>query len=855
MSRQRSHLKIGIRYIELQLGLLIGYGLIAAPSIPTAIAFSMIGIGLGYLLYKKTQEQMNDAASLALSNLFITLALIHWSLTEPNYWDFHIAFISVFLTTAYIPLRKLKFFSYQYKNYHIILIIIGVSLGYMHFGILLTWIAVNIISCVYMIKLMPRAFLVSILRLVLGTFFRAKIEGLENFTKHKKRIVIANHQSWLDSLILSAFLPTELTFAVNRFTAKKYFFSFFNFLNDHVSIDPAKPVALKTLIELVENHKTIVIFPEGRHTTTGAMMKIYDGPLLIAAKTDAYLLPVRIEGSQFSYLSPFKLGKKRIFPRITLKVLEPKKIDKTLDRTNYGVVFFDIMKDLMYHTTFVPKNLWKSLYDMYKKCGYNHIILEDYQHKPKKTGRFLLEAGCLGHQLSQTITDEWTALLLPNSIAFATTLFGLWSKGKKMVILNYSLSETALIETIKDLKVKHLVTAKKFIQHQKLDNLVEELEKLKVTVNYIDTLKISLKSKINGVLGLMGYSNKINPDSPAVALLSSGSEKKPKTIILSHRNIVAQIAQISTSIDFHTKDVIFNSLPTFHAFGLSIGLITPMMSGVRSFQYPNPLHYRLIPELIYGCDATILIGTNTFLREYAKCAHSYDFYNIRYVFAGGEKLQRSVLEEWINRFGIVIFEGYGTTETSPLISINNRMYHKIGTVGRPIPDIEIKIKKIPEIDEGGELLVRGPNIMLGYAKSIQPLVIDSSVNDWYATGDIVSQDDKGFLTIHGRKRRFAKISGEMLSLEAIEQIIGYHFPGYTNAIITVKDDKRGEKLILVTEDPNLSLKLIRSKIPKETLSNLMTPKEIIFEKDIPKLSTGKTNYPVLTKQIGVLRDK
>tara|TARA_X000000950_G_scaffold288487_1_gene405499 strand:+ start:96 stop:2621 length:2526 start_codon:yes stop_codon:yes gene_type:complete len=835
--------------VEIQLGLLLGYGVLAAPFKWVALGSLAVGSALGYVTYLRTQAHVKDAASLALANLLITLTLIHWQLNNMTHWATHIFFISLFMTLAYLPLRHLKFFRHQYKRYHILLLLFAIGVGYLQLGILTTWIIINIICCIYMIKLMPRAFFISILRLIFGICFRIQVHGLEHFSKHKKRIIIANHQSWLDGLILSAFLPTEMTFAVNRFTAKKGFFSYFNFLNNHVALDPSRPIALKALIEAVESHKTVVIFPEGRHTVTGAMMKIYEGPFLIAAKTGAHLFPIRIEGSQFSYFSCFNLGKRRLFPKISLQVLPPKSVDNNLSRDRYSIEFFDIMQSLMFESSYIKEHAWLALQRAYQKCGFNHVIMEDYQHKPKNLGRFLLEAGTLGHAICSLYQEQWSALLLPNSITFSCTLFGLWSQNKSAVILNYSMSANALINTIEDLGVKQLVTARKFITHQKLEPLVTGLEQKGVKVVFIDELKISLKSKLYGLYGLLFKQKSFDSQKPAVALLSSGSEKKPKTIILSHNNIMAQVAQVSNSVDFHTKDVVFNTLPAFHAFGLTIGLIAPTISGVRTFQYHNPLHYRLIPELIYGCNATILIGTNTFLREYGKAAHSYDFFNIRYIFAGGEKIHRNVIQQWIERFGIVIFEGYGTTETSPLLSINNRMYHKIGTVGRPIPGVEVKIKKVPGISEGGELMIKGPNVMMGYASSIKPFEITSMENKWYATGDIVSQDDFGFLTIHGRKRRFAKISGEMVSLEAIEQMVSSAYPGTHHAIIAEKDLKKGEILHLVTEDATITLSELRKKISKDDLNNLMMPKKVFHLSEIPKLSTGKTNFPLLNQMI------
>ncbi|MEE2770096.1 MAG: AMP-binding protein [Pseudomonadota bacterium] len=850
MNKQRSHLTLGLRYFEIQLGILISYIIVHSPNILINFGLMLIGGFIGYFFYRQIHSQSRDFGPLPLANIFITLALLHWYWVGEIQWSVHITIISACLALAYFPLFKFKHLSKTKILPHFLIFLLAISTASVINSILFFWIVFNIVASIYLVKLMPRALIVGLLRTIFALCFRVRIEGLEHYHSKRKRIVIANHQSWLDGLLLSAFLPNELTFAVNTFTTQRSWFKFFDFLNDHVALDPSKPIALKTLIEAVDQHKTVVIFPEGRHTVTGALMKIYEGPTIIALKTGATFIPIRIEGSQYSYFSRYLRGKRRLFPKITLEVMAPRNINHESPKAKQGTDLFDIMQDLMFYSSKQDIGLWHMLLASKKLYGRNHVILEDYKHCPEKYGRFTMKAAVLGHAMQRKLPSKWVGVLLPNSIGFAATIFGLWSQHKSALLLNYSMTSKALIETIKPIGLTQIVTAKAFIAHQKLEPLIDNLRENGIKVFYIDDIKIPLSSKVIGIIKSFGFLNKQQDLSePALALLSSGSEKTPKTIILSHKNLTSQITQTYTSIDLHSKDVLFNTLPGFHAFGLSVGLLVPVICGIRSFQYPNPLHYRLIPELIYGCDATILLGTNTFLREYAKTAHSYDFYNIRYVFSGGEKLQQSVFDEWIKRFAIVILEGYGTTEASPLISINNRMYHKIGTVGKLIPDMDAKVVPVEGIDEGGELYLKGPNIMSGYASSLSPLKIKTYEDGWYPTGDIVSIDDMGFITIHGRKRRFAKISGEMVSLEAIEKIINQYFDDSDNALIAIKDEKRGEALVLVTDDKTLTLKKLRQTIPIDELNNLMTPKKIHFLEDIPKLPTGKVNYPGLTLSI------
>ena len=210
------------------------------------------------------------------------------------------------------------------------------------------------------------------------------------------------------------------------------------------------------------------------------------------------------------------------------------------------------------------------------------------------------------------------------------------------------------------------------------------------------------------------------PDEPAVVLFTSGSEGVPKGVALSHANILANIAQIDARFDMTMTDVVFNPLPIFHAFGLTGGLLLGLIGAMRVYLYPTPLHYRQIPELIYGNNATVLLGADTFLAGYARSANSYDFRSLRYVIAGAEPVKAETRRIYMEKFGLRILEGYGVTEGSPVLAVNTPMFNKIGTVGKLLPFIEPRLEHVPGIDEGGRLLVSGPNIMIGYFRADNP---------------------------------------------------------------------------------------------------------------------------------------
>jgi acyl-[acyl-carrier-protein]-phospholipid O-acyltransferase/long-chain-fatty-acid--[acyl-carrier-protein] ligase len=358
-------------------------------------------------------------------------------------------------------------------------------------------------------------------------------------------------------------------------------------------------------------------------------------------------------------------------------------------------------------------------------------------------------------------------------------------------------------------------------------------------------LKAKLRAKLDAwrARRLPGASS--DPDTPAVVLFTSGSEGAPKGVVLSHRNLLVNCAQLSSVVDFHGGDIVFNAMPMFHAFGLTGGTILPLVSGVRTFHYPSPLHYRVVPALIYDTDATICFGTDTFLNGWARYAHPYDFYAMRYIFAGAEKVREETKRLFADRFGARILEGYGATETAPVLSINTAMHSRNGTVGRFLPGIESRLEPVAGVDVGGRLHVRGPNVMLGYLRETAPGVLEPPEGGWYDTGDIVSIDAAGFVTILGRVKRFAKIGGEMVSMTAAETLVAALWPDAQHAVINLPDARKGEYLLLVTTRANVEPRDILAFARERGIPEIMVPRAILHVPSVPLLGTGKVDYPAV----------
>jgi len=327
-------------------------------------------------------------------------------------------------------------------------------------------------------------------------------------------------------------------------------------------------------------------------------------------------------------------------------------------------------------------------------------------------------------------------------------------------------------------------------------------------------------------------------------LFTSGSEGAPKGVVLSHANLLANRRQIAARVDFSPADLALNALPMFHSFGLTGGFLLPLLSGVRAYLYPSPLHYRIVPEIAYATGATILFGTDTFLAGYARRANPYDFYALRYVFAGAEVVRGETREIWSERFGKRILEGYGVTECSPVIAVNTPMHYRAGTVGRFLPLVEHRLEAVPGIAEGGRLIVRGPNVMVGYLRGGD---IEEPTEGSYDTGDIVTVDPEGFVTIVGRAKRFAKLGGEMISLAAAERIAETAVPDTGHAVVALPDPRRGEKLVLVTEAHGFDRNRLLDAARRLGLPEIAVPREVLEVERLPLLGTGKTDYAAVAR--------
>lgn len=699
-----------------------------------------------------------------------------------------------------------------------------------------------------------KALLAGVLRLAFGV----RVRGLENWDKAGERVlVVANHVSLLDAALLVAFLPGRLSFAINTRVAKWWWLKPFLRLVETCPLDPMNPMAIKALTRLVEKGRRVAIFPEGRITVTGALMKVYDGPGMIADRTGADVVAVRIDGAQFSVFSYLGgMVRRRLFPRITLTVLPPVRIAVPPDikgrarRRAAGERLYDILSDMMFTTAETGRTLPQAVLAAARVHGGGHAILEDIDHKPLTFRRLVLGAEILGRRLARmTRPGEAVAVLLPNMAGTVVTVLALQWFGRVPAMLNVTAGTGNLKTACLTARVNLLLTSRRFVAAARIGSLLEQLAE-QVRVVYLDDLRASIGAveKARGALALAFRRPGGDPDDPAVILFTSGSEGTPKGVVLSHRAILANCAQVAARIDFTPSDQVFNALPLFHALGLTSGTLMPLLAGVRVFLYPSPLHYRMVPETVYDTGATILFGTDTFLAGYGRVAHPYDFHSVRYVVAGGEKVKLATRTLWMDKFGQRILEGYGATETAPVLAVNTPIHYRPGTVGRMLPGVEWRLDPVEGLAEGGRLVVRGPNVMLGYLKADLPGLLQPPAGGWYDTGDVVTLDADGFVAIQGRAKRFAKVAGEMISLGAVEEAVEALWPGDRHAVLAMPDERRGERLILVTTKVDADRATLAEGLRRLGLSELAVPRAVEVEETLPLLGSGKIDYVTLGRR-------
>ena len=479
-------------------------------------------------------------------------------------------------------------------------------------------------------------------------------------------------------------------------------------------------------------------------------------------------------------------------------------------------------------------------------------IIEDHERRPLTYQDIIRAAFALGGKLEDvTRPREIVGVMLPTGAGCAVTFFALHAIGRIPAMLNFTAGVMNLKLACDSAFVKRILTSRKFVEVGKLEPLIAELSKV-AEITYLEDIRaqIRITDKVGALVKSTFprvFSSRPNPDDVGVILFTSGSYGAPKGVVLTHANLVANVEQTYAHVDFNPEWRFFSPLPMFHCFGLMGGCLLPLFTGHKAFLYPTPLHAKEIPKLMKSAGANVVLATDTFAMQYARNAQDEDLQCLELMVCGAERVKDETRELYKRRFNVTVLEGYGATEASPVIAVNDPQTNRPGTVGKFVPDMEWRLEPVPGIADGQRLFVRGPNVMRGYLDPAKPDGVDVLPQGWHDTGDVVDVDQDGFVRILGRVKRFAKVGGEMVSLNAVEAYAQTVWQHNTHAAVALPDPRKGERIILFTDNPSAEPGELQAWAKANGASELAIPKRIVAVDEIPVLGSGKTDYVALQK--------
>jgi acyl-[acyl-carrier-protein]-phospholipid O-acyltransferase/long-chain-fatty-acid--[acyl-carrier-protein] ligase len=497
--------------------------------------------------------------------------------------------------------------------------------------------------------------------------------------------------------------------------------------------------------------------------------------------------------------------------------------------------------------------LFDALIEARQVYGAKKPILEDQERHPLSYTDLIRASFALGRKIAAlTEPGEHVGVMLPASAGAVVTFFALHAFGRVPTMLNFTAGIRNLKAACELAGVKRVLTAHRFVEQGKLHDLVDALETL-ATVTYLEEVRATVGLADKVFAATAGAFPKrfravTRPTDPGVILFTSGSFGAPRGVVLSQQNLIANVQQIASHIALDPAWVMFNPLPTFHCFGLTGGVLLPILTGMKAFEYPSPLHTKQIPPLVKDTGASILLATDTFVNQYARSAEPDELSGLKFIVCGAEKVREETHNLIRDRFGDVpVLEGYGATEAAPVIAVNKPGDNRRGTVGGLLPGMETRLEPVEGIAGGGKLYVRGPNVMAGYLSPSGGL--EPPLDGWHDTGDVVSVTEDGWVTIKGRVKRFAKVGGEMVSLTAAEDLAAAVWPDNRHAVISMADPKKGERLILVTDRRDADAGPLVAHAKTVGAPEIAVPRRIIRVQEIPVLGSGKTDYVAIQRMV------
>ena len=732
--------------------------------------------------------------------------------------------------------------------------LVSLGLSSLHILALLALAATAIFVCVLCV--MPRESLKGLFRSVFFPLFRVEVVGAQHLDTQGPVVFVANHTSLLDGPLLFGLIDRPTAFAVDTGWAQGRILRRFKKVLSISPIDPQRPLSAKSLAKTIAQGHACAIFPEGRISVTGAPMKINPGAAWLIDNGHAQIVSIHIEGLERSKQSKAGTGWKRIWlPKVRVHVSPPQRLELDADlrgkaRREAAVRRLKtIMEDTRFHGLFRHQHLPEAIAEAARTHGTSHVAYCDIEGLQLTRGKIALGAAVLARILPKWLGERPNVgVLLPAAPGAAVVLTALWKMNKAPALLNPTVGPQSLLKAMKAAGADTVLTSKAFVEKGKFDALVAHIEKEGIEIVYTEDVRagISLRDKMGAFFQRHRVARDLGPDSIAAILFTSGTEGDPKGVALTHTNLLANVAQLRARTDIGPNDVSLCALPLFHSFGLTAGMVLPLLAGIKTGLHPSPLHYRLIPLFAGILRPTIMFGTDTFLQGWARRATPEDFASLRAAVAGAEPLKDSTRALWAQRFGVRLLEGYGATECGPVLSLTTPAEPFAQTVGRLLPGMTARLESLPGVD-GKRLFVKGPNVMAGYLKTARPGHIERVEDGWYDTGDAVRIDENGCIRIVGRVKRFAKVGGEMVSLAGVEELGARVWPDASVAAIAVPDERTGEQVLLFTTHPEATKAQVQAVAKQDGIGAILVPGKVIVRDSIPLLASGKTDYPALTR--------
>jgi acyl-[acyl-carrier-protein]-phospholipid O-acyltransferase/long-chain-fatty-acid--[acyl-carrier-protein] ligase len=663
-------------------------------------------------------------------------------------------------------------------------------------------------------------------------------------------IYVVSHQSRIEPALMLSLLPDDTLHILDDASARAPWLEPWRELARTIAFNAEHVFVSRRLVRLLKGKGRLAVYLPDNVEPDVKSFRLFRAITRIAMQADARIVPIFVAGTRDLpvSLTPKEKAPRHWFPRLSVSVLEPMTIAELVARnpemaSNTNALFDRFAEARLYGTN-LDRGLFLAMRDAADRVGPSHTIIEDVISGSLSYRKMFIGARVLGRRFeAATAPGEAVGVLLPNANGVVLTFVGLISASRVAAMINYTAGPASVTAAVRTAVIRTVVSSRAFIEKAGIDDIVAAVEAGGARMLWLEDVRagVTTLDKVAAALLWRFPLQRQQASKPAVILFTSGSEGTPKAVVLSNRSLLANVMQAEARVSVSPADILLNVLPVFHSFGLTGGTILPLVLGIKLFLYPSPLHYKIIPEIARKVKPTVMFGTDTFLANYARTAKDGDFSSLRFVVAGAEAVKSETRRTYRDRFQASIVEGFGLTEAAPVVAVNTSIHGRDGTVGRPLPAIRMKLEPVEGITEGGRLWLDGPNMMMGYMNADRPGELQP-LEGWHDTGDIVSIDREGVITIRGRAKRFAKIAGEMVSLGAVEMLVQSLWPEERHAAVAVPDKRRGERIVLVTTAEDASAEELRQFGKKAGAAELMVPNDIIKVEEIPVLGSGKTDY-------------